>query len=259
MKNLGELLAKSWLDKTFLNLDTLNAKDIPSSRKEAFEAQNFFYQSINKKTVGWKIGAVAKEVQEEEGYDGPVPGKIFEDTFLQINTNVDFNDIPHSNLECEYALQFLKDSKIDNELDKDLNQIKLFTAIDITSTRYEQTSKDKFDKLIQMYLGIADHGNGGRIVIGDEIIGWQKKDLNNVKIKFDVNGDKSEPYFTGKKRIHPLKSLKAFIEEFKNHNIQVKANDYLLCGSLIHPYKIKKNDYIKIEYEGLNKFEIKIK
>ena len=46
MKNLGELLAKSWLDKTFLNLDTLNAKDIPSTRKEAFEAQNFFYQSI---------------------------------------------------------------------------------------------------------------------------------------------------------------------------------------------------------------------
>ena len=53
----------------------------------------------------------------------------------------------------------MKDSKIDNKLDKDLNQIKLFTAIDITSTRYEQTSKEKFDKLIQMYLGIADHGN----------------------------------------------------------------------------------------------------
>ena len=110
-----------------------------------------------------------------------------------------------------------------------------------------------------MYLGIADHGNGGRIIIGDEIIGWQKKDLNNVKIKFDVNGDKSEPYFTGTKRIHLLKSLKAFIEEFKSQNIQVKANDYLLCGSLIQPYKIKKNDYIKIEYESVNKFEIKIK
>ena len=248
MKNLGELLAKSWLDKTFLNLGTLNAKDIPSTRKEAFEAQNFFYQSINKKTVGWKIGAVAKEVQVEEGYDGPVPGKIFEDTFLQINTNINFNDIPHSNLECEYALKFLRDSKIDNDLDKDLNQIKLFTAIDITSTRYEQTSKDKFNKLVQMYLGIADHGNGGRIIIGNEITDWQKKDLNNVKIKFDVNGDKSEPYFTGKKRIHPLKSLKAFIEEFKNHNIQVKANDYLLCGKLFsagkneHHTLIARND-----------------
>ena len=113
--------------------------------------------------------------------------------------------------------------------------------------------------MTQMYLSIADHGNGGRIIIGNEITDWQKKDLNNVKIKFDINGDKSEPYFTGTKRIHPLKSLKAFIEEFKHQNIQIKANDYLLCGSLIHPYKIKRNDYIKIEYEGLNKFEIKIK
>ena len=66
------------------------------------------------------------------------------------------------------------------------------------------------------------------------------KDTARSLIKFDINGDKSEPYFTGTKRIHPLKSLKAFIEEFKMQNISVKANDYLLCGSLIHPYKIKK-------------------
>jgi hypothetical protein len=39
----------------------------------------------------------------------------------------------------------------------------------------------------------------------------------------------------------------------------INSNDYLLCGSLIQPYNIKKNDYIKIEYEELSKFEIKIK
>ena len=110
---------------------------------------------------------------------------------LQINTNIDFNDIPLSKLECEYSIKFLKDNKIDNEVDKDVNQIKLFTAIDITPTRYEQTSRDKFNKLVQMYLGIADHGNGGRIIIGNEITDWQKKGLNSIKIKFDINGDKS--------------------------------------------------------------------
>lgn len=55
--------------------------------------------------------------------------------------------------------------------------MKLFTAIDITSTRYEQKSKFKFSKLVQMYLSIADHGNGGRIIIGHEILDWQKKNL----------------------------------------------------------------------------------
>jgi 2-keto-4-pentenoate hydratase len=259
MKNLGEKLAESWLSKSLLDLSTLSNKEIPSSRKEAFEAQNIFYKLINKKTVGWKIGAVAKEVQKEEGYDGPVPGKIFQETFLETNTEINFNDIPYSNLECEYALQFPKDARIDNGLEKGLSQVKLFTAIDITSTRYEQTSKAKHSKLVQMYLGIADHGNGGRIIIGHEIVDWQKKDINKVKIKFDINGNKSEPYFTGSKRIHPLISLKAFIDEFKDQNMQIKAYDYLLCGSLIQPYSIKKNDYIKIEYEELSKFEIKIK
>ena len=259
MKNLGEQLAVSWLNKSFLNLSTLAAKDVPSSRKDAFEAQNFFYKSVNKKTVGWKIGAVSKEIQEEEGYDGPVPGKIFLETFLKTNTEINYNDIPYSNLECEYALQFPNKAKIDDELEKNLNQVKLFTAIDITSTRYEPTSKAKYSKLVQMYLGIADHGNGGRIIIGHQILSWQNKVIDKIKIKLDVNGKISEPHFTGTKRVHPLISLKAFIEEFKDQDMYINSNDYLLCGSLIQPYNIKKSDYIKIEYEELSKFEIKIK
>ena len=259
MKKLGKKLAECWLNKSLLDLNTLSNKDIPTSRKEAFEAQNNFYKSVNKRTVGWKIGAVAKEVQKEEGYDGPVPGKIFQETFLETNTEINFNDIPYSNLECEYALQFPKDALINEGLEKDLSQVKLFTAIDITSTRYEQTSKAKHSKLVQMYLGIADHGNGGRIIIGHEILGWQNKEIDKIKIKLDVNGKISEPHFTGTKIIHPLISLKAFIEEFKDQDMYINSNDYLLCGSLIEPYNIKKSDYIKIEYEELSKFKIKIK
>ena len=97
-----------------------------------------------------------------------------------------------------------------------------------------------------MYLGIADHGNGGRIIIGHEILSWQNKEIDKIKIKLDVNGKISEPHFTGTKRIHPLISLKAFIEEFKDQDMYINSNDYLLCGSLIQPYNIKKNDYIII-------------
>ena len=94
MKNLGEQLAASWLNKSFFNLSTLAAKDIPLSRKDAFEAQNFFYKSVNKKTAGWKIGAVSKEIQEEEGYDGPVPGKIFLETILPFSFTSLSNLVP---------------------------------------------------------------------------------------------------------------------------------------------------------------------
>ena len=58
--------------------------------------------------------------------------------------------------------------KIDGELLNEINNFKLYTAIDITSSRYLQSSKNKFNKLVQMYLGISDHGNGGKIIIGSK-------------------------------------------------------------------------------------------
>ena len=32
-----------------------------------------------------------------------------------------------------------------------------------------------------MYLGIADHGNGGKIIIGNEIKNWKNINVNKVK------------------------------------------------------------------------------
>ena len=80
MNKLSDELANAWVSKTQIDLNNFDKNEIPSSREEAYEALNLFYKKIKQKTVGWKIGAVAKEVQIEEGFDGPVPGKIFENT-----------------------------------------------------------------------------------------------------------------------------------------------------------------------------------
>ena len=45
------------------------------------------------------------------------------------------------------------------------------------------SSKNKFDKLVQMYLGISDHGNGGKIIIGEEIKNCTQKIL--IKLRLD--------------------------------------------------------------------------
>ena len=37
-----------------------------------------------------------------------------------------------------------------------------------------------------MYLGIADHGNGGKIIIGNEIKNWININVNKVKIKLNI-------------------------------------------------------------------------
>ena len=230
----------------------------PKNRDDAYKALNLFYEELDKKTVGWKIGAVAKEVQKEEGFDGPVPGKIFKETILPSNCSIKYSEIPYSNLECEYAFEIDQDVKIDGELLNKMNNFKLYTAIDITSSRYLQSSKNKFDKLVQMYLGISDHGNGGKIIIGEEIKNWHTTAINKIKIKLKINDNVTEPYFTGTKRIDPRDSLKAFVDEFKDKNISFKKGDYLLCGSLTQPYKINMKDKIIVTYENLRDINIKI-
>ena len=258
MNKLSDELANAWLSKTQIDLNNFDKNEIPSSREEAYEALNLFYKKIKQKTVGWKIGAVAKKVQIEEGFDGPVPGKIFENTILHSKCEINYKEIPFSNIECEYAFKFDQDYKINDDLVNNLENIKLFTAIDITSSRYEQNSKSSFNKLTQMYLGIADHGNGGKIIIGNEIKNWININVNKIKIKLNINNQITEPFFTGEKRIDPRFSLKAFVDEFKDKDIAFKKGDYLLCGSLIQPYNIKEKDHININYENLGKFEIKI-
>ena len=259
MNKLAKELAEAWLTNNLVDLNSYNEKEIPNNRNQAYETLNLFYKKLNKKTIGWKIGAVAKEVQLQEGFDGPVPGKIFEDTILNKECEIDYSEIPFSNLECEYAFKFNQDYLVSKDLIKSVDQLQLFSAIDITSSRYKQSSKSKFSKLIQMYLGISDHGNGGRIIIGQEIKDWKNIKINDLKIKMQINKKLTEPCFNGLKRIDPRDSLAVFIEEFTNKDIRFKKGDFLLCGSLTEPYKIKKKDNILVTFEGIGDIKIDIK
>ena len=98
MNKLSDELANAWVSKTQIDLNNFDKNEIPSSREEAYEALNLFYKKIKQKTVGWKIGAVAKEVQIEEGFDGPVPGKIFENTILPSECEINYKAVSYTHL-----------------------------------------------------------------------------------------------------------------------------------------------------------------
>ena len=141
MNKLGTVLANAWMKKTLVDLNGFSENEIPKNRDEAYKALNLFYEELDKKTVGWKIGAVAKEVQKEEGFDGPVPGKIFKETILPSNCSIKYSEIPYSNLECEYAFEIDQDVKIDGELLNKINNFKLYTSPDgMPGTFTEYTS-----------------------------------------------------------------------------------------------------------------------
>ena len=78
MNKLGTELANAWMKKTLVDLNGFSKNEIPKNRDEAYKALNLFYEELDKKTVGWKIGAVAKEVQKEEALMG-----LFQEKFLK--------------------------------------------------------------------------------------------------------------------------------------------------------------------------------
>ena len=78
----------------------------------------------------------------------------------------------------------------------------------------------------------------------NEMIDWKNIKINDLKIKMQINKKLTEPCVNGVKRIDPRDSLAVFIEEFTNKDIRFKKGDFLLCGSLTEPYKIKKRDNI---------------
>ena len=109
MNTLAEKLADAWIKKDLIDVKTA---DFPKSRKESHSIQEQFHKFLKKKTVGWKIGMVTKNLQEGAKVDGPMIGKIIDETVLINPKKIDYSKVPHCILECEFALKFLEDTKM---------------------------------------------------------------------------------------------------------------------------------------------------
>ena len=73
MNTLAEKLADAWIKKDLIDVKSI---DFPKSRKDSHSIQEQFHKILKKKTVGWKIGMVTKNLQEGAKVDGPMIGKI---------------------------------------------------------------------------------------------------------------------------------------------------------------------------------------
>ena len=109
MNTLAEKLADAWIKKDLIDVKLEN---IPKNRKDSHLIQQRFHNILKKKTLGWKIGLVTKQLQDEEKLDGPMIGKIVGETVLKSPLKIQYSKVPHCILECEFAFKFLEDTKM---------------------------------------------------------------------------------------------------------------------------------------------------
>ena len=103
----------------------------------------------------------------------------------------------------------------------------IYISLELVSTRVKPDSKKDLSPQDLMNLNIADNGGAGAIIVGNKIINLDKVDLNLIEVEVDLNGDVTEPFFTGDKRAHPVEAIKCIINEFKDNPVTFK-------GGLVH-------------------------
>ena len=250
MNSLAEKLASAWLKKDLIDI---KSEDLPKNRKESHLIQKQFHEALNKKTVGWKIGMVTKSIQEGAKVDGPMIGKIIEETVLINPLKIEYSKVPHCILECEFALKFLEDTKMVSGAENKKGNYEIYISLELVSTRIKPDAKKDLNSRDLMFLNVADNGAAGAIIIGDKIKNLDKIDLNSIEVEVDVNGKITGSW---EKRAHPVEAIKCITNEFKDNPVTFKKGDWFMTGSIIQPFKVNKGDKLKIDFKTLGKINL---
>ena len=107
LERLAEALAEAWRSDGRIPLPERGAG--PASRAEAFAVQDRMAQLIGDRTAGWKVGAAVRAVQELEGHDGPIIGRILAARLYHSPANVPAATFAGGKVECEFAFRLTAD------------------------------------------------------------------------------------------------------------------------------------------------------
>ena len=250
MNTLAEKLADAWIKKSLVDVKPEN---FPKSRKDSHLIQEQFHKVLKKKTVGWKIGMVTKKLQDGAKVDGPMIGKIIDETVLINPLKIQYSKVPRCILECEFALKFLEDTKMVPGVENKKNNYEIYISLELVSTRVKPDSKKDLNSQDLMNLNIADNGGAGAIVVGDKIKNLEKIDLDSIQVEVDLNGKITVDW---EKRAHPTEAIKCIINEFKDNPVTFKKGDWFMTGSAIQPMRINRGDKIKVDFKTLGKINL---
>ena len=261
-RGAGRVLAEAWLAAKTIDLPT---DLLPVDRDEAYATQDEMARLLavapGNKVVGWKVGATSPGVQEAEGYDGPIPGRIFASTIYGNCSSVPASRCHGAQVEAEIAFRFVTAPRQQSNGFTQENLARIVTvlpAFDITSTRYAPTCRAGWDSRQNMLAGIADNGNGGVVVLGAEASLREGLDLMHLRVDLRVNDGDPAANLWGKSRGDPLGALAWTVNHVYERGLAVAAGDVVLTGSLTQPQPLQPGDKVRCRMPGIGNVSCQI-
>ena len=254
-RRTGRILAETWLADDVV---VLPSELLPPDRASAYAAQDEMASMLavypSNRAAGWKVGATSPGVQKAEGYDGPIPGRIFASTIHINGASVPLTRCRDAKVEAEVAFQF-NSAPIRQKGGFTLEDLaKIVTAVpafDITGTRYASSCLAGWDGRQKMLAGIADNGNGGAAVIGEGTSSWGSVDFMQLSVELRVNGGVPVPNLWDLSRGHPLDALVWTANEVYKRGFTLSLGDVVLTGSLTQPRGVQACDRVDCHMPGL--------
>ncbi len=256
IERLARALADSWNNDATLPLPAL--EDAPASRAEAYQIQDRMAELVGKRVVGWKVGATVKAVQQFEGMDGPLPGRIFEDRLFESGATVPAKTIKGLKIEAEFAFRLTRDigpggAPFTREAIAD--SIVFHPALELAGTRYAPGTGNRGGRAID---GIADNGSSGSVVIGPAIKDWQKLDFNTMEIGCSIDDSPAIQAYSGPYRRDPATVTAETLTDLAARGFGLKSGDVILTGSLTLPTPLRAGQSVTARFGNLATVTVKM-
>ena len=255
-------LAEAWFECREVDLA---GEFLPVDRSGAYSVQDetvgLLEGKYGERVVGWKVGATSPGVQRAEGYDGPIPGRIFGSTAYLSRSTVPAERCRQGKVEAEVGFRFVAAPSREAGAFSKEGLAEIVTAVpafDITSTRYTSTCRAGWESNQNMLAGIADNGNGGAVVLGSDCAEWKSLDLMQMRAALQVNGGDQARHLLGDWRGDPLEALVWTVNHVYERSLAIAAGDVLRTGSLTDPQPVGPGGRVACEMPGLGNLSFQI-
>ena len=253
----GRILAEAWSVGKYVDFPS---GLLPSDRDTAYAVQDEMARLLAddpaNRVAGWKVGATSPGVQRAEGYDGPIPGRVFASTIHLNGASVPPTRCRQARVEAEVAFRFMAAPGRTNGrfVQEELAPIVAAApAFDITGTRYAPVSRANWDSRQNMLAGIADNGNGGAVVIGNFTSSLAGLDFMQLAVELRVNAGGTVPNLRGQSRGDPFQALVWTVNQAYERGFALAAGDVVLTGSLTEPQPLQAGDSVECQMPGLGR------
>jgi 2-keto-4-pentenoate hydratase len=235
VRNAAELIAQSRLNHR--PLGRLPTESRPVDERDGYFLQQAVHECLTANgqgsIVGYKIGCTTKVMQDYLKIPNPCAGGVFEDSVRIGVGNFALADFVRVGVECEIAVRLGSDlSPHDRPFTRSAVADAVsgcMAAIEVVDDRYADYSSLGAATLI------ADDFFGAGCVLGEEVGGFNPRELVNASAYMQINGviigQGSGVDVLG----DPLDALVWLADNMADYGSGLSAGQFVLLGSLVKP------------------------